>query len=139
MFAEALSTKLEFKPCPADPDVWIRPAKKPTGEEYYEYILVYVDDILILSHNPQTIMDRISQSFTVKKGSDREPDTYLGADVGKFEIEGDPVPKWSLGADKYIQNAVNNVTEWPEREQTDREKMRPTDRVQTRARRERLC
>ena len=27
-----------------DPDVWMLPATKPDGSEYYEYVLVYVGD-----------------------------------------------------------------------------------------------
>jgi hypothetical protein len=27
-----------------DPDVWLRPARKPSVEKYYEYALCYVDD-----------------------------------------------------------------------------------------------
>ena len=41
---------MSFKPSQVDPDVWMRPATKPDGEEYYEYVLVYVDDILAISH-----------------------------------------------------------------------------------------
>jgi len=37
--------EMGFKPSTADPDVWMRPAAKPDGEQYYKYILVYVDDI----------------------------------------------------------------------------------------------
>ena len=37
-----------FKSCHADPDVWLRPAVKPNGDEYYEYVLCYVDDILAI-------------------------------------------------------------------------------------------
>jgi hypothetical protein len=33
----------------ADPDVWLRAASKPNGESHYEYVLMYVDDILSLS------------------------------------------------------------------------------------------
>jgi hypothetical protein len=40
----------------ADPDVWYREATKPDGFQYYEYLLAYVDDILVLSHDPVTIM-----------------------------------------------------------------------------------
>jgi hypothetical protein len=29
---------LQFKSSLADPDVWLRPAVKPNGEYYYEYI-----------------------------------------------------------------------------------------------------
>jgi hypothetical protein len=43
--------------CLADADLWMRPAEKPDGcTYYYEYELVYVDDILILSHKPIDII-----------------------------------------------------------------------------------
>ena len=29
---------LNFEPCPADPNVWMRLAKKSNGSPYYEYI-----------------------------------------------------------------------------------------------------
>jgi hypothetical protein len=35
----------------ADPDVWIRPAACNDGYEYYEMLLVYVDDVLAISHD----------------------------------------------------------------------------------------
>ena len=38
-----------FKSCLADPNVWLHPATKDDGTEYYEYILVYVDDLLVIS------------------------------------------------------------------------------------------
>ena len=38
-----------FKPTKADPDVWICPAVKPDGSEYYDYIMYYVM-IYCLSH-----------------------------------------------------------------------------------------
>ena len=34
--------------CPADPDVWLRPAIKSDGLEYYEYVLLYIDDALVV-------------------------------------------------------------------------------------------
>ena len=42
-----------YKPTWADPDVWLRPAVKPDGFEYYEYTLCYIDDVLCLSHDPK--------------------------------------------------------------------------------------
>ena len=33
-----------------DPNVWIRTARRPDGYEYYEILLVYVDDITIVSN-----------------------------------------------------------------------------------------
>ncbi|CAJ1950956.1 unnamed protein product [Cylindrotheca closterium] len=40
---------LGFSSSTADPDVWMRAAVKPDGEEYYEYIHCYVDDIPCMS------------------------------------------------------------------------------------------
>ena len=37
--------KMGFTSSVADPDIWMRPAMKSDGEEYYEYIVCYVDDV----------------------------------------------------------------------------------------------
>ena len=38
---------LGFKSCRADPDVWMRDAVRPRdGMDYWEYVLLYVDDAL---------------------------------------------------------------------------------------------
>eukprot|EP00957_Ditylum_brightwellii_P202176 15328949-Ditylum_brightwellii.AAC.1 len=40
-----------FKSCPADPDVWMSPVIKADGGKYYEFVLIYTDDILVISEN----------------------------------------------------------------------------------------
>jgi len=57
-FAEKL-TEMGYKSTKADPDVWIRQAVKPNGFHYYEILLVYVDDILCVSHQPEKTMEQI--------------------------------------------------------------------------------
>ena len=47
---------LNFKSCLADPNVWMRPAIKSDGNTYYEYILLYVDDALVVSENAEGIL-----------------------------------------------------------------------------------
>ena len=39
--AQDLQEAINFEPCRADQDVWIRPIVKPNDEEYYEYVLIY--------------------------------------------------------------------------------------------------
>ena len=39
---------IHYEPTKADPDVWIRPAIQTDGTEYYEIVLCYVEDILVL-------------------------------------------------------------------------------------------
>ena len=54
-FAEILHD-MGYKPCQADQNVWLRPATTKDGFDYYKYILVYVDDLLHASHNPDESM-----------------------------------------------------------------------------------
>ena len=61
-FAQALA-QLEFQPTCGDPDVYIKPQTKPDGIRYYEMLLVYVDDILVLSHDTKPIIDGIVSQF----------------------------------------------------------------------------
>ena len=45
-----------FTSCPADPDVWMRPAIKSDGSKCYDYILLYVDDTLIVRENAESFL-----------------------------------------------------------------------------------
>ena len=101
-----------FKACPADPDVWIHRACKPCGFKYWEYFLCYVNDVLYVSHDPDTAMKSLEQSYTLKSDSVKEPDLYLGAKVGTFYIDGsnDPEkPYWSMSSDEYVKSAIANI------------------------------
>ena len=70
--------EMGFKSSLIDPDVWLRPAIKPDGEEYYEYVLVYVDDILAISVNATDVMLEIAQKFKFKNDKISPPEIYLG-------------------------------------------------------------
>ena len=82
----AILRELGFASTKADPDVWMRKAQKPSGFQYWEYALCYVDDILILSHQLNVVMDAIAQHITFKPGSVRPPESYLGADIFQVTI-----------------------------------------------------
>ena len=71
-----------FKPTKADPDVWIRPAVKLDGSEYYEYIMCYVDDILSVSLDAKSILQSLQGQFKLKGNKIEPPDMYLGAQLG---------------------------------------------------------
>jgi hypothetical protein len=75
--------EMGYTPCKADPDVWMRPAKKPDGTDYYEYLLTYVDDCLVVSHNPKQIIDILQQEYKYILKDIGEPKQYLGAEIGK--------------------------------------------------------
>jgi len=61
---------------------------KPDGFKYWSYILVYSDDLLVIHHDPQRIMDYLASCYTLKDGSVMEPKVYLGAQVKKWYISG---------------------------------------------------
>jgi Reverse transcriptase (RNA-dependent DNA polymerase) len=46
-----------YTSCKADPDVWMHAKMKPDGFQYWSYILIYTDDILVIDHEPKCTMD----------------------------------------------------------------------------------
>jgi len=63
---------------------------KPDGFKYWEYILIYVDNILSVSYNPTSTMNLIQTKFKLKNDKIKLPETYLGATLSKINnIEGD--------------------------------------------------
>jgi hypothetical protein len=92
-----------------NPDVWMRPASKPDGEEYDEYILMYVDDILAISHCPMPMMEEIQRMVKFKNDKIEEPLNYLGAKLQRKEING--VTSWTITSADYIKAAIENAEE----------------------------
>ena len=90
-FRAHLAEKLHdigFKLTKAYPNVWIRPAVKPDGTEYYEYIMCYVNDILSVSHDAKSILQSLQGQFKLKGNKIEPPDMYLGAQLGTIQVEG---------------------------------------------------
>eukprot|EP00978_Attheya_sp_CCMP212_P021832 scaffold64169_cov51-Attheya_sp.AAC.2 len=79
---------LGFKSCLADQDVWMRVATRPNdGVEYMEYVLLYVDDVLVVSHDGMAILDKMDNFFPMKEGSKgRSPHMYLGAKLREVKL-----------------------------------------------------
>ena len=98
-----------YKPTKADPDVWIRPATKSDGFEYYEMVLCYVDDILSISDDPKSTLIALTSTFKLKDDKIEPPDIYLGAQLGTMQV--DDVECWTMSAEKYVVSAVKNVEE----------------------------
>ena len=103
---------LNFKSCLADPDVWMRPAIKSDGNTYYENILLYVDDALVVSENAESILrNELGRYFHLKEESIGPPTVYLGGRVCKVQLE-NGVWAWSFSSSQYVQSAVKNVEEY---------------------------
>ncbi len=76
--AEQLS-KMGFQSTTADPDVWLRAASKGDSEQYYEYVLMYVDDILAMSCDAKARLHDVRKTFKLKNYQIKAPEFYLGA------------------------------------------------------------
>ena len=98
-----------FCPTRADPDVWRRPAKKADGEEYYEYILCYVDDLLAISDYVTKVLQGIQAVFKFKDNKIVRPEVYLGAQLDTMTVDG--FDGWTMSSQKYIKAAIDNVEE----------------------------
>ena len=72
---------LKFGYCLADPDVWMRVAMSDEGQEYYEYVLLWTDDCLVISHRPE-----IGKYFKLKEESIGPPKIYLRGKMRQVQL-----------------------------------------------------
>ena len=58
---------LDFASCPANSDVWMRPAKHSNGTYYYEFALLFNDGALVMSENSEQLLRKdLGQYFELK-------------------------------------------------------------------------
>ena len=103
---------LHFDSCPADPDVWMRPAMKADGSSYYEYILLYTDDAVVVSENAEEILrNKLGKYFELKPSSIGPPSLYLGSRVRKVSLN-NGVKAWAFSSSQYVQAAVKILSSY---------------------------
>ena len=89
---------MEYFQCKADPDLWI----KDCGT-HYEYVLVYVDDLMCIGKNPQEFFDAMIHQYNFKLKGVGTPSYHLGGD---FFRDADGTLAW--GATSYVKKMVMN-------------------------------
>ena len=95
-----------------DPYVWILSAKKSCVSDYYEYILLYTDDILTVSKISKRLhRDLIESYFEWKKESIGFNKIYLSGTVIKLEND-NGAKAWDFILSQYVQLETNNVEDW---------------------------
>jgi hypothetical protein len=60
------------------------------GRNYYQYILVHTDYILVIAGNPLEMLNLVDQHYVLKSGSIGEPKHYLGSEVGRCHLPNKP-------------------------------------------------
>ena len=107
LFSAFITNCLEFQPTKIDADVYMR-KNFQNGSPYYEYLLVYVDEVLVLSHAPGDIMVQIGKEFEIKNGEYGPPTSYLGAGISKVQLcTGEEC--WSMDSKSYVKAAIQVV------------------------------
>jgi hypothetical protein len=109
--ADTLQNIMGFKSSLADPDMWYRASTRSDGSKYYSYLLVYVDDILIVDETPKKWMDLLETQFQVKPSSIGPPTVYLGSNIQKVDLR---IPQhdrqcWGMSAEQYVTDSIKNL------------------------------
>ena len=79
--AESMSD-IGYVPCEADPDVWMKANTDGKVRDYYEYVLIYVDNVLAISHEPNVIMHALTKLYRLKEPPEA-PKRYLEGNIGE--------------------------------------------------------
>jgi hypothetical protein len=96
-FADVLR-EMNFFPSKAEKDIWMRDMG-----DHYEYIAVYVDDLMIVSRNPLAIITELEGPYTFKLKGTGPIEFHLGCDFFRDE---DGVMCYAPR--KYIEKMIDN-------------------------------
>ena len=99
---------LGFKPCLADHDLWMLATVCPDGFKYYAYILLYVDDVMVIHHDALSILSQLYKYFKMKPGLIGDPSMYLGATLKSMRLENGKYA-WASSPAKYFWASCKNV------------------------------
>ena len=79
------------------------------GEEYYEYVLLYTDNCLVISERANSVLrGEIGKYFELKEESIGKPSQYLGGILREVELE-NGATCWAFGSTQYVKAAVMNA------------------------------
>ena len=113
-FSSYIRHSLGYEPCVgADDNVYIKPMKDRDGNEYYSYLIVYVDDVLCIDKDPGRILSMINRDYRLKEPPS-PPKMYLGADFSSYDVtleNGQTVNCWAMSADSHIKKALQVIKE----------------------------
>jgi hypothetical protein len=86
--------------------------KHPTdGMIYWAYILIYVDGISCVHHDPGMPLVNFDEYFKRKEGSIQVPTFYLGVRL-KNTVLPNGMVAWGMISSKYVQYDVQNVKDY---------------------------
>ncbi len=85
--------------------------RSSNGVSYYAYVLLYVDDVLVVNHDATDVLLRLDKYFKMKPGSIGDPDVYLGATIKQMRLTNE-VMAWANSPSKYVRASVDAVMKY---------------------------
>ncbi len=74
-------------------------------------MLVYVDNILCVCKNPDSVLNDLNKFISLKLDSVGTPNIYLGAKLKLIQPE-NSVWSWGIGPSKYVRETVKNCKDY---------------------------
>jgi hypothetical protein len=103
---------LGWKPCRADHYLWMKAEMRPDDDMvYWVYMLIYIDDILCVHHDPGMLLAKLDEYFKMREGSIQVSTFYLDAKLKKTAMP-NCVVAWGMISSKYVQFAVQDMQEY---------------------------
>ena len=89
----------------------MKAAEKEDGTAYYAYVLIYVDDVMVIHHDAMRVLAQLDKYLKMKPGSMGNPNMYLGATLKKMCLE-NRTDAWANSPAKYVWSSVENVMKY---------------------------
>jgi len=106
---------MKFYPSYADADLWMRKTK-----DGFDYIAVYVDDLIVAARDPMSIMDEFKEVGRFKLKGVGEPEYYLGGDIERIAVNnGNQKMITKISARTCIMNVCDKILFYLAREVND--------------------
>ena len=97
-FSDVLRS-MGWNPTLADPDVWYKVAQDGSC---YEYVCVYVDDLMAIMMDPENFYKELEEQFKYKLKGVGQPEYHLGGNFGR-----DPDGTLVWGSKRYIEHLLD--------------------------------
>ena len=87
----------------------MREATKTYGTDYWEYVILCVDDYLVVSnHGKKMLREDIGKYFKIKEKFIGPPELYVGEKMRRVKLENGS-KAWAFRSSQYVVEAVKYV------------------------------
>ena len=90
----------------------MKPMVRPEGGlKYYAYVLIYVDDVMVIHHDYESVLIRIENILKLSTSSIGDPNIYIGAKLNITRLE-NGVWTWATIPTRYVKESVVSVEKY---------------------------